>query len=290
MNRNNLLNSYCWLVYGNYWVASGASALYASSCMLAAKPINFLCLAAIFCATVSVYTYHRVFRFGAQPVEHLTDRSHWIHQNQKILRIQTFVMACASLAAAYFCVDLRLLYFLVPAVFLAAIYIVPLFPIGGRWISLRSIPMVKSASILVVWIMVTVFPLYSGDTGAFYQTPSFLFQIGHRAIFLFALIIVFDLRDMRFDRLVGLSTFASKWGFAGTKRVANILLVLSALIAWMAWQMGVWNGHQSVALGISSASSAFMLARLDEQSNDTYYSFWLESCMLDQFFWLQMLS
>ncbi|MFN5318475.1 MAG: UbiA family prenyltransferase [Bacteroidia bacterium] len=290
MNRNTLLSAYKWLVYGNYWVAAGASALYASSCMLASKPLNYFCLIAIFFATVSVYTYHRVFRFGAKAVEQITERVVWIHDNLIILRIQTIITALAAVGAAYFCVDLRLFLFLIPAVFLAVIYIIPMFPITGRWVSLRSIPMLKSICILLVWLAVTVVPVFSPNSHVFYQSPSFLFQIGHRAFFLFALIIVFDMRDIRFDRLVGLSTFASKWGFTGTKRVANVLLVLSALIAWTAWQMGFWGGSQAVALAISSASSAFMLARLDEHSSDTYYSFWLESCMLDQFFWLQMLG
>jgi hypothetical protein len=290
MSRNTLLSAYKWLVYGNYWVAAGASALYASSCMLASKQLNYFCLTAIFFATVSVYSYHRVFRFGVKSVEPITERLLWIQEHLSLLRVQTFITAFAAIAAAYFCVDLRLLLCLIPALFLSVIYIIPIFPNGSRWITLRSIPMLKSICILLVWLLVTVVPVYSSNSDVFYQTPSFLFQIAHRAFFLFALIIVFDLRDMRFDRLVGLSTFASKWGFSGTKRVANILLVVSALIAWMAWQMSVWNGHQSVALGVSSASSAFMLARLDEHSDDTYYSFWLESCMLDQFFWLQMLS
>ena len=290
MKRNTLLSTYKWLVYGNYWVAAGASALYASSCRLALKPLNYFCLAAIFFATVSVYTYHRVFLFGAKPAEQVTERLLWIRENFIILRIQTFTTAFAAVGAAYFCVDLLLLLFLIPAVFLAAVYIVPMFPMSGRWISLRSIPMLKSVCILLVWLLVTVVPAFSTDNKVFYQTPAFLFQIGHRAFFLFALIIVFDLRDIRFDRLVGLSTFASKWGLTGTKRAANVLLVLSALIAWTAWQAGVWDGPQAAALAISSASSAFMLARLDANSSDTYYSFWLESCMLDQFFWLQMLA
>jgi hypothetical protein len=290
MKRHTLLSAYKWMVYGNYWVAAGAAALYASSCMLVLKPVNYFCLAAIFFATVSVYTYHRAFRFDLKPTEQDTERIRWVRKHVIILRIQTFVTAVAAVGAAFFYVDLRLLLFLIPAIILSAVYILPIFPISGRWISLRAVPMLKSFCILLAWLLVTIVPAFSADNREFYQTPNFLFQIGHRAFFLFALIIVFDLRDVRFDRLIGLSTFASKWGFTGTKRAANVLLLLSALIAWIAWQLGVWHGTQAAALAISSASSAFMLTRLDPHSSDTYYSFWLESCMLDQFFWLQMLA
>jgi 4-hydroxybenzoate polyprenyltransferase len=107
-------------------------------------------------------------------------------------------------------------------------------------------------------------------------------------LFLLAVTIPFDLRDIEFDRNRGIKTLATALGAERSIRISHLLLVLSAIVCWMGFQMQIWNGSIALALAVSSASTAILLARIKPDSDEMTFSFWLEGSMLDQLFWVQM--
>jgi 4-hydroxybenzoate polyprenyltransferase len=120
------------------------------------------------------------------------------------------------------------------------------------------------------------------------QNNSLQLLLLQRLLFLLAVTIPFDLRDMEFDRNRGIKTLATALGTERSIRISHLLLVLSAIVCWMGFQMQIWNGSIALALAVSSASTAILLARIKPDSDEMTFSFWLEGSMLDQLFWVQM--
>jgi hypothetical protein len=53
---------------------------------------------------------------------------------------------------------------------------------------------------------------------------------------------------------------------------------------------GKFPGSTAIAMIISAASSGWLIAQINEASSEMIYAFWLEGTMIDQFFWIFLLS
>jgi 4-hydroxybenzoate polyprenyltransferase len=288
MNVEKLLRIFHWIVFGNYWVSTGVVALYAVSCTVLGAAFSWEWSAALFLATLSTYTYHRVGPGIQHSMEGISGiRRNWIAKNSRALRIQ--MVLAGVLAFAFF---IRLCsvdqwYFLIPAAVVALVYILPIIPLGGKWIRLRELPYFKILIIVAVWMVLSLLPLVP-EINPLPQNNSLQLLLLQRLLFLLAVTTPFDLRDMEFDRSRGIKTLATRLGAERSIRLSHLLLVLSAIVCWTGFQMQLWNGPIALALAVSSASTAVLLARINPNSDEMTFSFWLEGSMLDQLFWVQM--
>ncbi len=181
------------------------------------------------------------------------------------------------------------LLFIAPAAFIAILYIVPIFPFMGHWIRLREIPYIKIFLIAGIWLMLSILPVLT-DFKQITTNKQFQLLLLQRLLFLFAIIIPFDLRDIEFDRKQGIKTLAIALGANSSLRVSHGLLILSALVCWMAYQIQIFSGPIALGLAISAGSTAAMLTYIKPDSDEMMFSFWLEGSLLDQLFWVQMFS
>ena len=288
MKAEKLLKLFHWIVFGNYWVAAGVVALYAVSCNVLGVAFSWEWAAALFSATLSAYTYHRV----GPGIQHSIVgvggiRRSWIAENSRALRIQMGLAGVLAIAFFIRLCSVEQWYFLIPAAVVALVYILPIIPLGGKWIRLRELPYFKILIIVAVWMVLSLLPLVP-EISPLPQNNALQLLLFQRLLFLLAVTIPFDLRDMEFDRSRGIKTLATSLGAERSIRISHLLLVLSAIVCWMGFQMQIWNGSIALALAVSSASTAILLARIKPDSDEMTFSFWLEGSMLDQLFWVQM--
>lgn len=289
MNAEKLLKTFYWIVFGNFWVATGIVALYAVACSVLMIEFSWLWAAALFFATVSAYTYHR----AGPGVQHSTTggagiRRSWIAEHSRGLRIQMVLTGVLAIAFFIRLCSVEQWSLLIPATVVATVYILPIIPLGGKWIKLRELPYFKIFIIVAVWMVLSLLPLVS-ETSPLPQNKPLQLLLLQRLFFLLAVTIPFDLRDMEFDRNRGIKTLATRLGAERSIQTSHLLLVLSAIVCWMGFQMQIWNGSIALALAVSSASTAILLARIKPDSDEMIFSFWLEGSMLDQLFWVQIL-
>lgn len=288
MNTEKLLHFFHWIVFGNYWVSTGVVALYAVGCDVLGAEFSWEWAAALFFGTLSAYTYHRV----GPGIEHAMEgsggiRRNWIAENSRALRIQMVASGLLALALFIWLCNVDQWYFLIPSAVAALVYILPIIRIGGKWIRLRELPYFKILIIVAVWMVLSLLPLVPEISPLTQNMPLQLLLL-QRLLFLFAVTIPFDLRDMEFDRSRGIKTLATRLGAERSIRISHVLLVLSAIVCWVGFQMQIWNGSIALALAVSSASTAVLLARIKPDSDEMTFSFWLEGSMVDQLFWIQM--
>jgi H+/gluconate symporter-like permease len=85
-------------------------------------------------------------------------------------------------------------------------------------------------------------------------------------------------------------TFAGIWGFERTLFYSRSLLVIFAVLTLVGFLLNLFSGSTTFAMIISAASSGWLIAQINKDSSEMIYAFWLEGTMIDQFFWIFLLS
>src|SRR5690554_6262214 len=191
----------------------------------------------IFFATLGVYNLDRLLSASHEDAAALSARHRWIHARQPGLWGLVYFSIFAGAATLIF-VPMRVLAALVPLGVIALAYSVPL--LGKRFSRapnsektrrrLKDIPGLKIFLIALVWAAVSVLlpalhagvPLGSEDVALTFLA---------RMVFIFAITLPFDIRDMRGDARAGIRTLPMVLGPARTRLVAlALMLVFSALV------------------------------------------------------------
>lgn len=279
-----------WLVFGNFWVATCASAMYAASVFTLGEPFEWRWLFVVFTSTLAAYNYHRVPESSLAYYTRGSERHVWIRKNRNALIVILLVASTLAGLLIFPILDLRTLWWFLPAGLFSLLYVMPVLPIGGRWMRLRDLPFVKTFIISAVWAIITVVPASKEALLLERISPEIIWLIVERFIFLTAISIPFDLRDLTIDAQNNVKTFAGIWGFEKTLFYCRILLVIFAAAAVLGFQFNLISGSTTLAMIVSAASTGWLIAQIDEQSSEMIYAFWLEGTMIDQFFWIFLLS
>ncbi len=286
----NIQETSRWIVFGNFWVAACASCMYAASAMTLAEPFQWRWFFIIFFATVAAYNYHRVPASSLAYYAQGSNRHHWIRDNRKAI-IGILLVSCSIAGLMLFpVIELQMLYWFIPAGVFSLLYVLPVLPFGGKWTRLRDLPFVKTFIISAVWSVITVVPASKEALMFEHISPELLWLMAERFIFLTAISIPFDLRDLTIDARNHVKTFAGIWGFEKSLFYCRALLVIFAILALIGFQLNLFSGSTTLAMIISAASSGWLIAQINKDSSEMIYAFWLEGTMIDQLFWIFLLS
>ncbi|PKP28727.1 MAG: hypothetical protein CVU01_03615, partial [Bacteroidetes bacterium HGW-Bacteroidetes-18] len=146
----------------------------------------------------------------------------WFFMNIKGILL-LIILAILGLAYISFFADFNLksLLILFPFAFMTFFYVIPLFKIGKLEVSFRNFPMIKIFSIVIAWAGISVFfPLFEAN----YQFTSVVYlEFFQRILFLLAITIPFDIRDMNADSK-SLKTLPQILGINSVKVLGIMLL------------------------------------------------------------------
>lgn len=171
-----------------------------------------------------------------------------------------------------------ILWLIIPAL-LSVLYAAPIFPYKGIKIAIRGYPYIKIYLILFVWIWVTAIMPW-GLTGTEFSADFILFFF-QRALFLMAILIPFDIRDLQTD-FVFQRTIPQMMGVEPSKKLALLMMAGYAALAIIRWHAeGIGTG---VLAGIltTGAAGAIIIRYTDEQKPDAWFTF-----LIDSLLWLQ---
>ncbi|MBA3682485.1 MAG: UbiA family prenyltransferase [Bacteroidetes bacterium] len=182
----------------------------------------------IFFATIFEYNLHRLITIITNPGS-LNDEKHsWVKDNK---------------IAFYVLVSTSILGFIIAAALAKKIVLITLFPLGAITLfyslpvfktkkiifRLREIPCLKIFLISIVWAATTILlPIIeSGETFGKWHVVTMLIE---RFIFVFAITIPFDIRDMKSDENAGLQTIPLIIGEKRSLQLANIYMILFLIL------------------------------------------------------------
>ncbi|WP_313215175.1 hypothetical protein [Soonwooa sp.] len=128
--------------------------------------------------------------------------------------------------------------------------------------TIRNIPFVKIFYVGLVWAL----------SFGFLGLPKVNWPIiGFSFFFISALVLPFDIRDVKYDTVV---TFPTLIGIKNTKLLAYFLIILANIINILFFRI-----DSIITLLLTSFISCILIFFASENKTDAYFSFWVESCL-----------
>lgn len=197
---------------------------------LGMKPQVHPYLFIIFFATFFEYNLHRLITVISNSKSLEGDKHKWVKSNPK------FFFTVVALSFAGFLISIALakkevIFTLAPIAMITLFYSLPVFKRDVFLFRLREIPMLKIFLISFVWSAITILlPII--QTGLPYDRLHVSLMLAERFLFVFAITIPFDIRDLVIDKESGLKTIPVLLGEKWSLRISNMALMLFALLCF----------------------------------------------------------
>jgi 4-hydroxybenzoate polyprenyltransferase len=285
-NENLFVRIFSFFIYANIFLALNVTSLVFETYYILFNRITdpeypfFL-----FSSTLTLYCFHRLYRFNFRSGdEQLAMRHRWLIRNRLLFFT---VLGCAVMGVVYslvFFVTPRTVLYLLPVGFISFGYTVPFIPFKGQLLRLRDIPGIKIFLIsLVLGLTTVLLPLLEHSRLRDLERPEILFMFIRRMLFIFAITLPFDIRDMDYDAANGTRTIPVKLGVDRAKLLAVLALAVFVLLAILQYFLlpgtNVWYVF---ALGISGGISALLVMLTQKGKSEFFFSFFMEGMMLLQ--------
>lgn len=265
------------LLYSNLWIALAAVAMAAQTqYLLTGVVYPTPLLGFIFFATLFLYAAHRIVGLKRSAPFQQSGRYRVIGRFRSHI---VFYALIAALCAALFYLQLpfRLMRAAAAPCLLALAYVMPLWK-GKR---LRDLHYIKIFLIAATWSWITVI-LPAVELGMAYAFPLYAILL-ERILFVFAITIPFDIRDLDIDAYNQVKTLPAALGVLPSQRLAAAALLLMCLLAGLNYYLDVYQLMQFVAL-VSSAFLAVLLIYYAERTqHDYFFSGLVDGLMILQF-------
>lgn len=261
------------LVHSNIYIAlSCAVLLVQARYAFGIDDISTARILFVFTATFLEYNAHR-FLLLIQKKELANEERYRWAKEQPVLFMTIYVMCMIITVIIFFFLKKQEMLIALAAGFLAFFYSVPFLKRGASTTRLRSIPYLKIFIIAAVWSIITaIFPLADSTVSTYDQVLFFIV----RFLFLLAITIPFDIRDIETDKAKGLRTIPMLTGQEGAYVLSTILIVASALI------LGFTSiqAAQLLASWITFAITAVFISVKIFRSHKQYHYLLLDGTML----------
>ncbi len=277
------------LLYSNILVSLCAALLVSVTQMLLAAPNGIYLEVFTFCATLAVYNFQRIFPFiFGEITEGLNQRQQWILKHLSPL----ILMSSFSLLFATIIYLFRIEYKFQVALMLFPLFLVSFwyavdlkkafkFP-AKRFKKLRMVPYLKIFLIGLTWSLVTIgLPLIEAQAPL--NNPDVWWLFLERMLFLFAITLPFDIRDMKQDEKYQVLTIPNKIGVKATVRLSLILLMAFGLLSLLRTWLLPHTAFAAWPLLISAIITAGIISKANPEKSEYYFSGLVESTMVMQF-------
>ena len=214
------------LLFSNLFMAFCAVAqALVTFILIGAKPV-YPVLAILFCSTLFIYNFSILITKPQHPELSPFKRVHWFFARYKLMVAITIISAILLLPL-FFLVSPQSKILLVLLSVLSVGYGMPLFSIGKQRFGLRNIPGLKLLLIGLTWsLSVVLLPVFEAKNMQHLavSNTAMLLLTAKRFLFITAMAIPFDIRDLFHDRKVGLKTIPVVFGEKNAYLLCQILL------------------------------------------------------------------
>lgn len=270
---------FLWFTESHLMIACCASAFTASAFLQLSLPPDRALIAFIGFATLLMYN-----------IQTLTGR--WMVSDRRSFPPARFhiipaVIGAAGLLVCLFLTGEWVLSWFIPPAVLAFLYAVPVFPYHGIRIALRGFPYLKIYLILFVWLWVTAAIPWFHSGAAF--TAGFLLFCIQQGLFLFSLIVPFDVRDLKTDYIFQ-KTIPQMLGVRNSLYLAAGTTLLYGITAWARFSDGLIDPGMFLALILSGVYLFFCILYTRESRSDLFFTLLLDSSLWLQFIFILIFS
>ena len=271
-------------VFGNIFVALCAyflslQELYFAGKLALINPTSLF----IFFSTLLIYNYRKLLFTHRELKPPFSERAQWIVNNRAVLAVIT-VCSVFGIFISVLSLNKQILLFLFPLFLVSVLYATPFSRKMDSLKRLRQLPFLKIFLVAGVWSAVTVLlPVIANDFKNLFSVQV-IFTFCMRFIFLFAITIPFDVRDMEVDERNHIKTFPVVMGEKKAIQLSVIALTFFILM-YACSGFFVSEIDNKIKFGYILSgwlSIAFVFQSL-RNKREYFTSFWIEGLMLMQF-------
>lgn len=233
----------------------------------------------IFFATLFEYNVHRLTTIIFFPQALESPKHQWVRGNRHLFRI-VVVISVLGFCATLFEAKTEVLIALAPFAVLTVFYSMPVSKTARKLFRLREIPYLKIFLIAIVWSAVTVLLPVMYETQTFSSTGIRLMLL-ERFLFVLAITIPFDIRDMYTDQEGRLRTIPLTLGKASSVKLAITIMIAFTVISMIHYStVEQWNLVS--AFFVSGLTTMYFVGSKRLQSSPWYHYGILDGTMIVQ--------
>lgn len=290
MIKKVLLSILDFLLFSNLFIAICAVAQgLVTYHLLHAKPDRYI-LAIIFFGTLGVYNFSMLLSKPKNPEQSPYLRVRWIFSHHRLIISITLisVLCLIPLGLLYLSIEAKLL--MIFTAVLALGYNIPFLTLNHQKIGLRNIPGIKLFLIALIWsVSCVLLPVVELEHN--YQinisSAETLLLVAKRFLFIAAITVPFDIRDLFQDKLYALKTIPVMLGEKKAYVFCQFLLggYLALLLLF-----NPTIDIDTIALTLTLVLTGWLILKSNIQKNEYYYFFYLDGTMLLQYLILVLAS
>ena len=200
-----VLKLFYFLINTNIFISLGAVALTLQTQVQLGMRVQFHpYLSLLFFATIFDYNLHRLITVLTNKEALISNKHKWVHKNLLLFYLLVAFSVTGFIWTVFYAAT-KVLITLAPLAVLTIFYSFPVFKNQKNIFRLREIPCLKIFLISFVWAASTIFlPII--QSAAQFNKEHVLIMFIERFLFVFAITIPFDIRDMRVDAKENLKT------------------------------------------------------------------------------------
>ncbi len=290
MVKRAIFSTLDFLLFSNIFIAFCAVAQGLVTYYLLKLPPNKPVLAFLFFSTLLVYNLSMLLSKPAQPQTSPFKRVRWIFSHHRLIISITLIagLCILPIALLYLSYPSKLLMAFVGSIAIA--YNFPFLTINQKNIGLRNLPGIKLFLIAFVWsVSCVLLPIVELENklGISITLGETLLLVAKRFLFICAITIPFDIRDLFQDKLYELKTIPVMWG----KKKAWIFCqaLLSAYLILLILFTKTINSDV-IGIALTIFITGWLIFKSNLKKNEYYYFFFLDGIMILQWVILLALS
>jgi 4-hydroxybenzoate polyprenyltransferase len=267
------------LIHSNLFIAIAAAAQAALTYLLIQEEAQSYVLWLLFFSTLFIYNLSPVMKPMAEGQGMQPPRNHWLYTHKLVSRF-LFILSIPGMALCLWYTSMPGLLCLGLLGVFSFFYAYPFIYVQGRKRNLREFPGLKLFLIGLVWAGSSVlFPLI--ESNADLSVRNTLILVFKRFLFVIAITIPFDIRDMYDDREYNLKTIPVMFGERASRYFCLLLMLLCLLL------FSFYDLERSlpVYLGLSATMllSAYLVFISSLKRSPYYYFVFLDGMLIAQY-------
>lgn len=261
-------------IYGAIFISLCTVGLCMETSLLLGLPLNsFYFYLLVFSATLGQYNLHYYIKRDANPD---SDRFFWSLQHRKVHLVLNLLGAAGLITGLFHLNPGNFMVLAIIAV-ITILYSLPILPFKKKK-RLKDFGLLKILILSYVWALITVwFPVVSLTR----ITHDFQLIFLQRFVFMFALCLAFDIRDVLSDGKNGIHTLPVSLGIKKSYLIINGSLVLFLVLSILHFRAS----HQFMQLNamiLSALATYFIIEYAKNKNSDMLYLACVDGMMLLQ--------
>lgn len=276
------------LLFSNLFIAFCAVAQGLVTYYLLKLPANTYVLSFLFFSTLTIYNLSMLLSKPKEPQKSPFKRVKWIFSHHRFIISITLIstLCLILLGLLYLSFQAKLLMLFIGVI--AVAYNIPFLRLNEKKIGLRNLPGIKLFLIAFVWSASCVLlPIVEVENN--YGIPIALSEVvllfAKRFLFICAITIPFDIRDLYQDKLYELKTIPVIFGEKKAWIFCQALL-LAYLVLLFIFTKSI--DYDNIGLALTILLTGWLIFKSNLKRNEYYYFLFLDGTMILQYFILWM--